>query len=275
MKKLIVILGLVSFWVIFLMKPEHGQMLNIRGPLTRVLGEEWADKLLGTSEVVETPKLGLPQIPQGIKKTTDLATYSKKIKGNTEFDNLPTEKKRLFNYKFLEEIFLVTRKTEPKDEDLSNWLNTLEQGGSREGIYQALVLDEIYSGLENMDEKPSKALQDFSLNFSQKFLNQTFQAGSLSRLNLYSLKRIFTEKGLDLMDYYEAKDLDALYRWYAIFSADLAQKFAPILKSQIRKETSPEIHYEWAKGMPVQHVKSEFIIKMHIVMNGLQVSNQL
>ncbi len=275
MKKLIIILGLVSFGVIFLMKPESGQMLNIRGPLTRVMGEKWADKLLGTSEVVETATFRLPQIPQGIKKTTDLATYSKKIKGSTEFDNLPTDKKRLFNYKFLEEIFLVTRKTEPKDEDLSNWLNTLEQGGSREGIYQALVLDEIYSGLENMDEKPSRPLLDFSLNFSQKFLNQTFQADSLSRLNLYSLKRIFTEKGLDLMDYYEAKDLDALYRWYAIFSADLAQKFAPILKSQIRKETSPEIHYEWAKGMPIQHIKSEFIIKMHLVMNGLQVVNQL
>jgi hypothetical protein len=184
------------------------------------------------------------------------------------------DRKRQFDYKFIDELFQVTRKTEAKDEDLANWLNTLDQGGSREGIYQALTLDEVYNGLESIEEKPTQKLLDFCLMYSQKFVNQTFKTESLQSLNLYSLKRIFTEKGLDLLEYYEVNDLDSLYRWYAIFSAELAKNYQPFLKSKLRQETSAEYHYQWAKSMPVQHIKSEFIIKMHAVMNGLQLLNQ-
>jgi hypothetical protein len=125
-----------------------------------------------------------------------------------------------------------------------------------------------------MEEKPSQRLLDYCLKFSQKFLGQTFKTESLVQLNLYSLKRIFTEKGIDLLEYYEVKDLDSLYRWYALFSADLAKDYAPLLKTQLRQNTSAEYHYEWAKSMPIQHIKSEYIIKMHMVMNGLQLLNQ-
>ena len=175
----------------------------------------------------------------------------------------------------VEELFLVTRKTEAKDEDLSNWLNTLDQGGSREGIYQALVLDEVYSGLESMEDKTSQKLLNFTLLFSQKFLNQTFKTESLTQLNLYSLKRIFTEKSLDLFEYFEVNDIDSLYRWYAIFSSDVATNYAPFLtNSAIRLDQSTKYHYDWARAMPVQHIKSEFIIKIHLVMNGLQLVTQ-
>jgi hypothetical protein len=171
----------------------------------------------------------------------------------------------------MEELFLVTRKTEAKDEDLSNWLNVLDQGSSREGVYQALVLDEVYNGLESISEKPSKKLLAFCLKFSQKYLNETFNVESLNQLNLYSLKRIFTEKGLDLLELFEAQDLDYINKWYANFSADLAKDYEPLLKTQIRKVPNAKFHYEWSINMPVQHIKSEYIIKMHTVMNGLQL----
>jgi len=272
-KKLIIALGLLLAFNVFAQEAvEAGWKTKLRGVITQVAGEEWGNKLLGKLPEA-SPEFSMPEIPEQFKTSTNVESYTKKAKEPTEFDKLPKERKRQFDYKFIEELFMVTRKSEPRDEDLSNWLNTLDQGGSREGIYQALVLDEVYSGLESIEEKPTKKLLDFSLNFSQKFLNQTFKQDSLTELNLYSLKRIFTEKGLDLLEYYEVHDLDALYRWYALFSADLAKDYAPLLHSDIRKDPSATYHYEWAKSMPIQHIKSEFIIKLHIVMNGLQLIN--
>lgn len=275
MKKLIVILSLLlSFSALAQEVTEPSWKVKIRSLITQVAGAEWSNKLLGAPPAAPQPEVSLPEIPQVLKKSTDVGSYSRQTKGPTEFDKLPLERRRQFDYKFIEELFLVTRKTDAKDEDLSNWLNTLDQGGSREGIYQALVLDEVYNGLESIEGKPTKKLLDFCLKFSQKYLKQTFKADSLNQLNLYSLKRIFTEKGMDLLDYYEVQDLDALYRWYALFSADLAKDYEPLLQSEIRKNTSEKFHYNWAQSMPIQHVKSEFIIKMHAVMNGLQLLTQ-
>ena len=274
-KKLIVILSLFVCFSAFAQEvTEPSWKVKLRNVITQVAGAEWSNKLLGAPPAEPVVEMQMPKIPQNFKKSTDVSSYTKKTKEPTAYDKLPADRKRQFDYKFIEELFMVTRKTEAKDEDLSNWLNTLDQGGSREGIYQALTLDEVYNGLESIEEKPTQKLLNFCLTFSQKFLNQTFKTESLSQLNLYSLKRIFTEKGLDLLEYYEVNDLDALYRWYALFSAELAKNQAQFLKSQLRQNTSPEYHYEWAKGMPVQHIKSEFIIKMHAVMNGNQLLNQ-
>ncbi len=275
MKKLIVILSLLlSFSALAQEVTESAWKIKLRSLITQVAGAEWSSKLLGALPVPPQPEVALPEIPQVVKKSTDVESYTRKTKGPTEFDKLPLERRRQFDYKFIEELFLVTRKTDAKDEDLSNWLNTLDQGGSREGIYQALVLDEVYNGLESIEGKPTKKLLDFCLKFSQVYLKQTFKSESLTQLNLYSLKRIFTEKGMDLLDYYEVKDLDALYRWYALVSADMAKDYAPLLQSEIRKNPSAKYHYNWAQSMPIQHVKSEFIVKMHALMNGLQLLTQ-
>jgi hypothetical protein len=241
-----------------------------RALVTSIVGTSWGEKLFGPLPQEAKVEVKLPEIPKITKDPTALEV-AKKTKEPTEYDRLPTERKRQFDYKFIQEMYSVTRKAEAKDEDLSNWLNTLDQGGSREGIYQSLTLDEVYAALENMDERPSARLLDFSLSFSQRFYNQTFKKENLSQLNLYSLKRILTEKGLDLMDYYERNNLENLYLWYAVFSSELAANYSPLLKTQIRQDPRMEYHLEWAKKMPVQHIKSEFIIKLHSVMNGLQL----
>lgn len=271
MIKLIIIVGLVFCLHAWAQEAtEPAWKTKLRDLISQVAGAEWGAKLFGEPPRPSAPEVVMPEIPKNFKKSTDVGSYTKKIKGPTEYDRLPAERKRQFDFKFIEELFLVTRKSEAKDEDLANWLNTLEQGGSREGIYQALVLDEVYSALEGIEERPTERLVSFSLKFSEKFLAQTFKANSISDLNLYSLKRIFTEKGLDLLEYYEVKDLDALYRWYGNFSAFIAQEHGSLLDSEIRKQESALYHYEWAKNMPIQHIKSEFIIKLHKIMNGLQ-----
>ena len=273
MNKWIVIVGIFFSLSVLAQeaKLESAWKTKGRDLVTSIAGATWGEKFFGPIPVPEIVPAKLPVIPAQAKKGTDVENYTKLKKDPTEYDRLPNERKRQFDYKFLQELFQVTRKTEAKDEDLSNWLNTLDQGGSREGIYQALVLDEVYAALENMEDKPSNRLLDFSLKFSQRFINQTFKKESLNQLNLYSLKRILTEKGLDLMEHYEVHNLNDLYQWYAVFSSELSTEYGPLLKTQIRQDPRFEYHLEWAKSMPIQHIKSEFIIKLHSVMNGLQL----
>lgn len=273
MRNVIVIVGLLSCLSAWANEAllEASWKTKGRELVSSIVGGSWGDKLFGPAPKVIVPEAKLPEIPLQVKKSTDVGNYTKLKKDPTEYDRLPNERKRQFDYKFLQELFVVTRKSEARDEDLSIWLNTLDQGGSREGIYQALVLDEVYAALEEMEEKPTDKLLEFSLKFSQRFFNQTFKKESLSPLNLYSLKRILTEKGLDLMEYYEVHNLENLYKWYAVFSAELAKDYAPLLKTPIRQDPNVEYHLQWAKSMPIQHIKSEFIIKLHTVMNGLQL----
>lgn len=270
MKILIILLSLMSFSVYAQEPLEPNWKVKARVLITRFAGIPWSEKILGPAPVAEI-ELKLPEIPKNFKSTTDVGSLTRLQKETTEYDRLPAERKRQFDFKFLQELFLITRKTEARDEDLVNWLNTLDQGGSREGIYQALVLDDVYAALENMDEKPTDRLLNFTEDFGKKFLAQRFTKESLAQFNLYTLKRTMTEKGLDLLEYYETKDLEALYQWYAAFSAYIGAPYAPLLKTEIRQASDQRYHYQWAKNMPIQHIKSEFIIKMHTVMNGLQL----
>jgi hypothetical protein len=248
-------------------QPDAGG--NLRKSISQIVGKTWSDRLLGEEEAV-MPEVELPEIPQVTRNSTDVGVYNKPDKRPVEYDHLPPARKRDFDFAFLQELFLVTRKTEAHDEDLSNWLNTLDQGGSREGVYQALVLDEVYAALENMSEPPSPALLKFVQENSRRFLNQSYKEEALQKLNLYSLKRIMTEKVLDLMEHFETRNLEDLYRWYAVFSAELGANHERVLRNPVRVNSSPAFHLAWAQEMPIQHIKSEMIIKLHTVMNGLQ-----
>lgn len=273
MNKLIIVVGLLLSLSVLAqeVKLESEWKTKGREIVSSIAGPVWGAKLFGPIPQPPIVEAKLPEIPKEVKKGTDVASYTKLKKDPTEYDRLPNDRKRQFDYKFLQELFQVTRKTEAREEDLATWLNTLDQGGSREGIYQALVLDEVYASLENREEKPSNRLLDFSLKFSQRFFNQTFTKESLGKLNLYSIKRIFTEKGLDLMENYEVNKLEDLNQWYAVFSSELAKDYDMLLRSPVRKDPRLEFHLKWAESMPVQHIKSEFIIKLHTVMNGLQL----
>ena len=271
MKKLILLLGLVAFSASAQTPVESSWKAKLRSVITSVAGVEWSDKLLGKLPEPEAEGMKLPEIPKNFKSSTDVTAYNKLKKEPTEFDKLPAERRAQFDKNFIEELFSVTRKTDPKAADLSVWMNNLQQGGSREAVYQALVLDEVYATLESLEEKPTARFLDFCLRYSKKFYDVAYTEENLQSYNLYTLKRTLTEKGLDLLEYYEGKNLDDLYRWYAVYSADLAREYSPLFKSDLRRNPDPEFHYAWAKGMPLQHIKSEYIIKNHFVMNQLQL----
>jgi hypothetical protein len=243
-----------------------------RNFITKYLGIDWSNRILGhlPEKLETTPEIPMPEIPKIVKKSTDVESYSKKIKNATDYDKLPAERKRQYDFNFLQELFKVTRRTEAKDEDLSKWMNILDQGGTREGIYQGVVLDEVYFALESIEEKPKDQLLDFYIFFSSNFLKQSLKKQSVEKLNVFSLKRILVEKALDLIEYYETNNLDDLYKWYANYSSAVALKYPNSMNSEVRKNSSAKAHYQWSLDMPIQHLKSEFIIKTHNLMNDLQ-----
>ena len=226
-----------------------------------------------TKEVKET--ITLPPIVQVKENATSIEVYNKSApiyKQGKKFNDLTLEQKRKFRIAFLQELNRIVRSEEVSNEKLVSQLNVLEQGGTREGVYRSLVLDQVYSSLESYEEPSSDKLLDFTANFGEKFLRRNFSKDAMSKLNLWSIKRITTEKGLELLDAMNSNE-QHIYRWYAVFSENIATSYPSLWKTKLRSSTNRLVHYKWAQSVPFQQIKSEFIIKLHTVMNFLQGQN--
>ncbi len=240
---------------------------ELRKQIGPLIGEELTTKLFGKAP----SKIKMPVVPQIKKDATSVDVYKKKSGFEAQakdFDELSLEDKRKYRLAYIQELYQVTRNTEPKDEDVLNFLNVLEQGGSREGVYRAIVLDSVYGSLESFEEAPSSELKDFAVYFGRKYLGRKFSDKAMSNLNLWSIKRIVVEKALEVMDAL-AKSPKELRAWYAVLSEDLASRGKPLWKNKVRQQESREYHYRWSGQVPLQQIKSETIIKLHTLMNDL------
>ncbi len=246
---------------------------KIRSHMANMLGAETTNKILGAEETENS--IELPEIPEVKLNAKDESFYDVKSspiynQGN-KYNNLSDEKKRSYRVSFLQQIFEVTRNSEAKKEDIIKFLNVLEQGGNREGVYRSITLDQVYLALEQYDETPSDALVNFVEYFPPKFLRKKYARASIEKLNLWALKRLIAEKCLELLDVMAITPED-LYKWYAVFSSELAKDQSGAFVSSTRLNTSDQYHYNWAKSVPFQHIKSEVVIKVHRVMNYLNKS---
>lgn len=247
---------------------------KLRSHMANMLGEDTTNKILGKEEVKSS--ITLPEIPEVKLNAKDESFYdekkSKVYSQGEKYLSLSLEEKRSYRISFLQQLFEVTRNSSAKKEDIAKFLNVLEQGGNREGVYRSITLDQVYLSLEQYDEPPADKLVDFVDYFSQKYLRKKYKKESLKSLNLWSIKRLITEKCLELIDVLAEKP-DDLYSWYAVYSAEFAKDFPGAWTSDTRKNISPEYHYAWAKSVPFQHIKSEIVIKNHKLMNYLNQSN--
>lgn len=275
MKKLSLTVGILLLTSSFAMAQvevsEGGWRGKLRPLLVRILGTETTMKLLGPAPVVEEI-MEMPVLPTVVKSNTDVTVYNKESelrKQGADFDKLPAEKRRDYELAFLRELFQATRRAPAREDDLSKWLNVLEGGGSREGVYRGVVLDEVYASLESYEEPVSPKLVQWTLLFSRKFLGLAFQEDAFKQANLFFLKRHIAEKVLELLDTMEATPED-LRRWYAVFSSDMAKEFPTLWPGTFRAQTSPSAHLEWARKAKLQHIKSEVLVKLHSAMNSLQ-----
>lgn len=247
---------------------------KIRIQLNKYIGESTTNKILGVAE--EKSLIQLPEIPEVSLDAKDESFYDVKTSPvfaqGKSYTDLALEAKRSYRISFLQQLFEVTRNSEPKKEDIAKFLNVLEQGGNREGVYRAITLDQVYLSLEQYDQAPSAELVNYIEYFTPKYLRKKYSKENLQSLNLWSLKRLITEKCLELVDVLAEKP-ETLYNWYAVYSSDIAKLHPAAWSSDTRKNTSDLFHYSWAKSVPFQHIKSEIIIKNHKLMNYLNQLN--
>jgi hypothetical protein len=276
MKRLIVLIGIMFLSFSALAQdpyPETGWKASVRPLLMKVIGEKGTVGLLGAEPLPPEPvQMQLPSLPKLERKNTDASIYkmdSELRKQGKEFEALPAEKRRSYEVAYLKELFQATRRAPAQEEDLAKWLNVLEGGGTREGVYRGVVLDDVYASLESYEEQPSVKLLTWTQAFTKKYLALAFSEKALKQGNLFFIKRVVTEKVLEMLDALETKPED-FRTWYAVMSSQLATEFPNIWKGTIRANPDAQVHLNWAKKAHLQHIKSDAVIKLQTVMNGLQ-----
>lgn len=236
---------------------------KIKPLFEKVLGQDFMNKLFGENT---NETLVIPAIPKINKDTKNTEIYNQK----SDAEVFSKEKMEQYNISYVQELVQAIREVPANRDDVGKWYNTLYQGATREGIYRALVLDDYYRRLENYEDESSKSAREFTISFMSKYIGKDVTIEKLQDLNIYSIKRIVTEDALDIADtFIFANQKEDFYTWYAIFSAQLAKDY-PIWNNRLRSSTNSKQHLAWAKKMPLQFVKSEIILKLHMLYNNLQ-----
>jgi hypothetical protein len=211
----------------------------------------------------------LPQLKSNNKSTATLDANSPLALQGASYFSLELDKRRGFEVAFIEEVYMATRRASPTDEDILKWLNSLEQGASREGVYRALVLDSVYASLEDFTEPVAPSILNFTQTFYQKYIGAQIDLEALKQLNTYTIKKVVAEKALEMMEAIENNPQD-LYTWYSIMAKDLAVTYGKFFNSnKMRTAENEETHLSWAQAVPYQHLKSEMVVKIHLIYNGL------
>jgi hypothetical protein len=240
---------------------------GIRPDLTNLLGEDLANALLGPPPPeVKKKEIVLPPIPKVVQDATSTKQLDRLE--NLNMDHFKGSKLRDLNVQFIRELYEVVKNQDVDQAHLSEWINVLDQGGSREGVYRALVDEESQLKKESKPLPLTDRTIDFVDHFSHVYLDRSFSKGDLEKMNFFQLKRLLTDYALEVMDAFSEK-INDLYDWYAVLSADIAQNFSFAFRSHLRKNPSKEFHRVWAQNVPIQMIKSEVIIKIQRVLNSL------
>ena len=209
-------------------------------------------------------EINIPQIPKVNYDTLSLEVYARK----PDKIMLSSKDEAQFHFCFLKEIFEATRKMKPSEEELKKNMFILERGATREGIYHSLVLDGVYLKLESKSKTIKVPASEFAMHFCSTYTGYKLTYDNLKSQNIYTVKRIVAEKALEIMDAFGDNRND-LENWYVVLSSDIAEQFPLIWNNDLRREPSKNTHKEWASNVPVQHIKSEVLIKLHSVFNSM------
>lgn len=242
---------------------ETGLVGKLRPHVEKYLGTDWGDKIFGKKNVNSENEVAMPAIPKIEENATSTAVYNRK-KDSVEMNK---EVEQKFNYAYIRELYEATRQNKPNEDEMGKMMNVLSQGGTRDGIYRSLVLDSTYAGMENWERAVKNNSADFAVYFFDKYLGRSIKKKSLEGMSIYTLKRLITERSLEIADAFEQRD--ELESWYAVMSSDLALKFPLVWQNEVRKNASSGFHKKWASQVPFEHIKSEIIIKLHSSFNSM------
>ncbi len=242
---------------------ESGWVSTVRPYVERFLGDEIATKLFGEKAPTQMTLPAIPKVQSDTTSTRSLPEEGAKIK-------LSAKELASFNQLYIQELYEATRQRPANTNDIAKWMNVLSQGGTREGVYRNLVLDQSYAGLEGGPFPMRPRASEFASSFMQKYIGKEVSKKAMSSASLYTVKRIITDDALDIVDefLYEGR-MDDLYTWYAVMSSEFATEYPNAFKAKSRQETDASWHKSWAEKVGWQVLKSEVIIKIHSLLNLL------
>ena len=256
--------------IVLILASQHSYALDFKEILGRMKTE--VRSLLGKHSAGEKPPFEMPKIPRAKGDVKSVDVYEKTGKIYTQgtfFQKLPIEQKRRFWLSFVKELHFVVKGAEASQNELVTGVSILEQGGSREGIYNSIVHSSEYMSLENYNEKPTPEMIDYGFNYGIKYLGLQYNKKDLMRLNLWGLKKFLVDKTLLIINAFP-KDGEDLFKWYAYLSVEMSRKYSGLWSNQVRLNKDLLFHYKWAKKVPLEQIKSEVIIKIHKLLNSLQ-----
>lgn len=236
---------------------------KIRPTLENWFKKEVVDGWLGK----EPERVSLPTIPRIVQNAKSVQGIGEKTPGPEVKKEFSADDVIQDNLQFLSELYEVVYFRQPKEDELGKWINTLNQGASREGIYRNLVLGTDYDELERINMPLDDKTIEFTLKFLKTYINLKVDEETLAQMNLFSVKKICVEKSLEIMDVL-AKRPEELYDWYAVLSVDLAKHHGPELGKRVRQEVDAELHKKWATQVPFHYLQTEVIIKLHRIFNS-------
>ena len=235
-----------------------------------------AEKLLAKSkDAVVLP--ALPDLDDGDPKDTS-KLQDDPAQGPIAERKEWTDTERDYQYYFLREIFPQLRQQELEVEDAQKWMNVLEQGGSRQGIIRALILDDYYYKLQMQQVPNSAATIKFAQDYAEKFLGVSYSAEDLGQVDFFTLKKELIEKTLRLLDLLLAEGTPTaknnFANWYGVFSAQVAKDYPELFTDPVRGKKGQSIHRQWALDNEASYVYSEVIIKLCKILNQLNAGQE-
>jgi hypothetical protein len=201
-------------------------------------------------------------------------------------------KKAKANAEIFHEMFKVVFMREPKDRgEFGNWVDTLNQGASLEGVYNGLTHSQEYAALEKNSPKASeKAIKVFrdEINLLELELPVPTHLENFGLASLFLLKRVLSDEALKVIaskssgptpkasetapkgDVAEAKSEDSpkakLAAWYSKWAVHMAQRNVDF-GVPLRNKPDEGFHFKWAGEVSEDQITWEILNRIHRVLN--------
>ncbi len=200
-------------------------------------------------------------------------------------------KSALGNAELLHEIFVVVFMEEPKDRnDFENWLDSVNQGASFEGVYHGLVQSTEYKRLETTSPAASvETLQTFGAELARieaelpvpTSFESSIPASKISAdqyakqfvtQSIFTLKRILGDEALKLVAS-KSGYKEKLALWYSRWAVQMAQRNIDFGIS-LRNLGDEPFHYKWAVENSEDLVRWEVLNRLHRILNESSAQKQ-
>jgi hypothetical protein len=203
------------------------------------------------------------------------------------------------NSEMLKEMYLVVLRREPQDKaEFGNWVDSLNQGASIEGVYNGFVHSSVYKNLEAgsgaasagalkvfgelfsaltqilpeaqrgdlADEHESPAGVDVVEFKGKKSPAPESASKKLIGTSLYALKRILGDEALKVVAHQSRNYRGELAQWYSKWAVSM-NAYQVDFGLALRHKPEEKFHYDWALAADDDQIRWEVLNRIHRVMN--------